>query len=44
MQPGDVPVTFAYKRAKDIGFTPVTPITEGIKFFVDWYLNQSFNQ
>jgi UDP-glucuronate 4-epimerase len=39
LQPGDVPATFA--DAADLeqatGFTPVTPIREGIGKFVDWY-------
>jgi UDP-glucuronate 4-epimerase len=39
MQPGDVPVTYAettYAKEK-LGFEPVTPITEGIPRFVEWY-------
>lgn len=39
MQPGDVPETFADIDAlqKDVGFRPDTPISEGIRKFVDWY-------
>ena len=40
MQPGDVPQTCAdaadLERA--VGFRPDTPITEGVRRFVDWYL------
>ncbi len=40
IQPGDVPATFAdvddLKNA--VGFKPDTPILEGVKQFVDWYL------
>lgn len=39
MQPGDVPATFAdIRRARaKLGFTPATPIDEGIPRFVSWY-------
>jgi UDP-glucuronate 4-epimerase len=39
MQPGDVPATFADVENLDraIGFTPRTPISEGIQRFVEWY-------
>ena len=39
MQPGDVPATFADvdDLARDVGFSPNTPIEEGIQRFVDWY-------
>ncbi len=39
MQPGDVPATYADidALAKDVGFTPSTPIEVGVKRFVDWY-------
>jgi UDP-glucuronate 4-epimerase len=40
MQPGDVLRTYAdvSDLEKDIGFKPSTSIEEGIKKFVDWYL------
>ncbi len=39
MQPGDVPDTFADVSALEcaVGFRPKTPITEGVKRFVDWF-------
>ena len=39
MQPGDVPATFADVSdiARDVGFTPSTPIEVGIERFVAWY-------
>ena len=39
MQPGDVPATYADvdDLARDVGFTPATPITEGVARFVAWY-------
>ena len=39
MQPGDVPETCADidDLTRDIGFTPATPIEEGIPRFVSWY-------
>ena len=39
MQPGDVPVTSANTEALNqwVGFKPNTPISKGIKSFVDWY-------
>lgn len=39
-QPGDVPITFAdvSKARRLLGYAPVTPITAGIREFVDWYL------
>jgi UDP-glucuronate 4-epimerase len=39
MQPGDVPATYADVAAltREVGFTPATPIEEGLKRFVDWY-------
>ncbi|MEZ4337603.1 MAG: NAD-dependent epimerase [Sandaracinaceae bacterium] len=39
MQPGDVPATFADvdDLARDVGFSPSTPIEEGIRRFVAWY-------
>jgi len=40
MQPGDVPETCADVADLEaaIGFSPNTPITEGVRRFVDWYL------
>lgn len=42
MQPGDVPVTYADvdQLIESIGFKPSTSIEDGIKKFVDWYLNK----
>ena len=39
MQPGDVPETFAdvADLARDVGFSPATPLETGISRFVDWY-------
>jgi UDP-glucuronate 4-epimerase len=39
MQPGDVPVTFAdiSKARKKLGYTPQTPVSEGIPKFIEWY-------
>ncbi len=39
MQPGDVPETFAdvADLARDVGFSPATPLETGIGRFVDWY-------
>jgi UDP-glucuronate 4-epimerase len=39
MQPGDVPETCADidDLIRDVGFTPSTPIEEGIPRFVSWY-------
>ena len=43
MQPGDVPATYAdiADAARDLGFTPATPIDAGIPRFVDWYRRYS---
>lgn len=40
MQAGDVPATYADvdDLMRDVGFKPSTPIEEGIKRFVEWYL------
>jgi UDP-glucuronate 4-epimerase len=40
MQPGDVPETYADvdDLVNDVGFKPSTPLEEGIKKFVEWYL------
>jgi UDP-glucuronate 4-epimerase len=42
MQPGDVPVTYAdvEELMADVGFRPETEIEDGIKRFVDWYLQR----
>jgi UDP-glucuronate 4-epimerase len=41
MQPGDVPETFAEVEAlaRDIGFRPSTPVREGVRRFLDWYVS-----
>jgi len=41
MQPGDVPETCAdvSDLAAAVGFSPRTPIEEGVRRFVDWYLD-----
>ena len=41
MQPGDVPDTYADTSAlmRDTGYSPSTPIEEGVRRFVDWYRN-----
>ena len=48
LQPGDVPDTFAdcSKLAQNLGYQPSTPVKEGVKQFVQWFLNdfQSMNQ
>jgi UDP-glucuronate 4-epimerase len=42
MQPGDVPATFAdvMRLTKWTGYAPGTPIREGIRRFVEWYVDQ----
>jgi UDP-glucuronate 4-epimerase len=39
MQPGDVPATYADidDLQRDVGFSPATPIGEGIDKFIRWY-------
>jgi UDP-glucuronate 4-epimerase len=39
LQPGDVAVTYAAieKLRRDTGYSPSTPIEEGVSRFVDWY-------
>jgi UDP-glucuronate 4-epimerase len=39
MQPGDVPLTSAdvSDLARDVGFSPNTPIETGVRKFVEWY-------
>ena len=41
MQPGDVAATHADVNdlMKDVGFQPATPLAEGIKHFIQWYLD-----
>ena len=41
LQAGDVPDTWADVEAlvEDVGYRPATPIEEGVKRFVDWYLD-----
>jgi UDP-glucuronate 4-epimerase len=41
MQPGDVPETYAdtTELQKSVGYKPDTSIEEGVKRFVDWYLD-----
>jgi UDP-glucuronate 4-epimerase len=40
LQPGDVPDTLADVAAltRDVGYCPSTPVEEGVKRFVEWYL------
>jgi UDP-glucuronate 4-epimerase len=40
MQPGDVPVTSADVEAleRDVGYRPSTELAEGVRRFVEWYL------
>ncbi len=40
LQVGDVPDTYADVQAliDDVGFKPATPVDEGVKKFVEWYL------
>jgi UDP-glucuronate 4-epimerase len=40
LQPGDVPNSCAdvSDLARDVGFSPSTPVEEGVARFVDWYL------
>ncbi len=39
IQPGDVPATWADvdDLQQDLGYTPSTPISVGVKRFVEWY-------
>ena len=41
LQPGDVPDTWADAEdlRKMVGYKPDTPVTEGVRKFVDWYLD-----
>jgi UDP-glucuronate 4-epimerase len=40
LQPGDVPDTFADVSAleRQVGHRPATPVRDGVRHFVDWYL------
>lgn len=40
LQPGDVPDTWADVEdlVRDVGYRPATPVEEGVKRFVDWYV------
>ncbi len=40
LQPGDVPDTWADVEdlARDVGYRPATPVEDGVRQFVDWYL------
>jgi UDP-glucuronate 4-epimerase len=40
LQPGDVPATWADTSdlERNLGYTPSTPIEEGVARFIDWYL------
>jgi UDP-glucuronate 4-epimerase len=41
LQPGDVPDTYAdsSRLARDVGYRPATPVTDGVARFVAWYRN-----
>jgi UDP-glucuronate 4-epimerase len=41
MQPGDVPDTYADSQSlvDAVGYKPATPVEEGVRRFVDWYLD-----
>ena len=41
MQPGDVVATWADidDLARDVGYAPATPVEEGVRRFVEWYLH-----
>ncbi len=43
MPPGEIPTTYAdiAKAHKMLGFKPATSLEEGMKKFVEWYLNFS---
>jgi len=40
LQPGDVPDTWADVEdlARDVGYRPATPVEDGVRQFVEWYL------
>jgi UDP-glucuronate 4-epimerase len=41
MQPGDVPDTWADVEdlVADVGYRPQTPVENGVRAFVDWYVD-----
>jgi UDP-glucuronate 4-epimerase len=41
MQPGDVPDTFADvdDLVRDVGYRPATPVEQGVRNFVAWYVD-----
>jgi UDP-glucuronate 4-epimerase len=41
LQPGDVPDTWADVEdlVNDVGYRPSTPVEQGVRRFVDWYLD-----
>jgi UDP-glucuronate 4-epimerase len=41
LQPGDVPATYADTAALNaaVGYSPATPVREGVRRFVEWYLS-----
>jgi len=41
LQPGDVPDTYADASSlvRDVGYKPDTPVEEGVRRFVEWYLD-----
>jgi UDP-glucuronate 4-epimerase len=41
LQPGDVPDTYSdtTELARAVGYRPATPVTDGVRRFVDWYLD-----
>lgn len=45
MQPGDVPATYADVEdlARDTGFSPSTPLREGLRRFAEWYRSYYFD-
>ena len=40
LQAGDVPDTFADVEdlVQDVGYKPATPVEEGVRRFIEWYL------
>ena len=40
LQPGDVPDTYADvdDLVRDVGYKPATPVEEGVRRFVEWYV------
>jgi UDP-glucuronate 4-epimerase len=41
LQPGDVPDTYAdiSRLTRDLGYKPTVPVSEGVRRFVEWYLD-----